>query len=92
MYAHLAGGEDASRRAQQIRRVGGGTEVVAAADAAEQRDEVSNARHSKWQPLRYTDDNVTLSCVMRRHLHAAIYDRCDEDREFAEQSDEGYLV
>ena len=65
---HLASGENAAGRAQQVWRVGGCAEVVAAADAAEQRDEVTDARHSEREPLQ---GDMTLFCMMSR-LHVRL--------------------
>lgn len=48
---HLAGREHSTRSAQEIRSVRCGAEVVAAADASEQRDEVPDARDGERQPL-----------------------------------------
>lgn len=62
LQQHLASREDAAGRPEQVRRVGGRAEVVAAADAPEQRDEVANARDGEGQPLS-ADQNISEQCL-----------------------------
>jgi len=49
--AHLAVGVDAADRPHQRRLGGVGAEAVAARDAAEEREQVADARHCKGEAL-----------------------------------------